>query len=386
MRILYLTPGCFDKGGISRYNRYQIKALREIAGEENVRVLSVLGPTAESIEDPFHADWAAGGVGLRSKIAYVSRTFREARGFRPDIMWPAHVNLSALARASAALRSGLKVVLNVYGTEVWSGWRASNRWGWQGVEYIVSDCHATADYLWGESFLAGKNIEVVWDCVDLGKFFPGPSSKEVLAKYRIPDPASGLNLMTLGRLAKNSTYKGYLRLLEVFARAVREIPSLRLVYGGGGDLEGTLRERAHALGLEDRVFFTGFLHEEDLPDVYRSAHLFSLVSDRGFGRGEGIPLTPLEAAAVGVPILVGNQDGSQEAVVEGINGFILDPFDIPKNAEAIVTLMKNGALRGKMGRAARERIEKEFAYPKFVQKHRELLGRWFPDQLSKSPQ
>jgi phosphatidylinositol alpha-1,6-mannosyltransferase len=134
------------------------------------------------------------------------------------------------------------------------------------------------------------------------------------------------------------------------------------------------------------VFFTGFLHEEDLPDVYRSAHLFSLVSDRGFGRGEGIPLTPLEAAAVGVPILVGNQDGSQEAVVEGINGFILDPFDIPKNAEAIVTLMKNGALRGKMGRAARERIEKEFAYPKFVQKHRELLGRWFPDQLSKSPQ
>ena len=54
------------------------------------------------------------------------------------------------------------------------------------------------------------------------------------------------------------------------------------------------------------------VHEDDLPKFYRASRIFTLVSDRGKGRGEGIPLTPLEAMACGSPIIVGNQDGSQE--------------------------------------------------------------------------
>ena len=79
--------------------------------------------------------------------------------------------------------------------------------------------------------------------------------------------------------------------------------------------------------LQNKVIFTGSIHENDLPDIYRAAHLFSLVSDKGHMRGEGIPLTPLEAMATGIPVLVGNQDGSQEAVENGVNGYVLDPFD-----------------------------------------------------------
>jgi phosphatidylinositol alpha-1,6-mannosyltransferase len=379
-KILYLTTGCFDKGGISRYNRYQIGALRTIAGGENVRVLSVLGRGPGDLEEPFHVDFAAGGVSPGAKAAYVSRTFREAMVFRPDILWPTHVNLSAPARAAASMVPGAKVVLNVYGYEVWSGWRASNRWGWRGVDSVVSDCHATADYLKEVSLLDGKDVEVIWDCVDTEKFFPAPPSREAVAKYGIPDPSSGVNLMTLGRLAKGFEYKGYLRLLEVFSRAAREIPSLRLVFGGGGDLAETLREKALSLGVGDRVFFTGFIHEKDLADVYRSAHLFSLVSDRGVDRGEGIPLTPLEAAAVGTPILVGNQDGSREAVIEGVNGHAFDPFDLKAQVTAVSRLARDAVLRVKMGAAARERIEREFAYPTFVEKHRRLMERWFSDR------
>jgi phosphatidylinositol alpha-1,6-mannosyltransferase len=118
------------------------------------------------------------------------------------------------------------------------------------------------------------------------------------------------------------------------------------------------------------------VHEADLAGLYRSAHLFSLVSDRGPGRGEGIPLTPLEAAACGVPILVGNQDGSQEAVVDGVNGYLLDPFDLEAHAAAILALVRDSELRTRMGREARTRSEREFAYPIFREKHRHLLKKW----------
>ena len=59
-RILYLTPGCFDKGGISRYGRYQIEALREVIGAENVRVLSLLGPDGDEFETDFDVAWHSG--------------------------------------------------------------------------------------------------------------------------------------------------------------------------------------------------------------------------------------------------------------------------------------------------------------------------------------
>ena len=57
MKILYITPGCFDKGGISRYNRYQITACRELFGKENVKVFSLLGPSDDDFEDPFSVEW-----------------------------------------------------------------------------------------------------------------------------------------------------------------------------------------------------------------------------------------------------------------------------------------------------------------------------------------
>jgi phosphatidylinositol alpha-1,6-mannosyltransferase len=96
------------------------------------------------------------------------------------------------------------------------------------------------------------------------------------------------------------------------------------------------------------------------------------------GGGEGIPLTPLEAAACGVPILVGNQDGSQEAVIEGMNGQIFDPFDLEAQGKAILELVADPERRAAMGRAARVRIEDEFAYPAFLEKHRQLIAELFP--------
>jgi len=109
-------------------------------------------------------------------------------------------------------------------------------------------------------------------------------------------------------------------------------------------------------------------------DVYRSAHVFSLVSDRGRHRGEGIPLTPLESAATGVPILVGDQDGSQEAVRSGETGFLLDPMDLDAHADRLSFLVTHPEERATMGRAARAMSEKQFSYPRFIEEHRRLLA------------
>jgi phosphatidylinositol alpha-1,6-mannosyltransferase len=116
------------------------------------------------------------------------------------------------------------------------------------------------------------------------------------------------------------------------------------------------------MGLEKRIFFLGSVPENKLVDVYNLCDLFVHVSDRGYQRGEGIPLTPLEAAACGKPILVGNEDGSQEAVIEGVNGRIVSPRSKEQMSETIRELLLNDESRARMGTAARTRIEQEFSY------------------------
>jgi phosphatidylinositol alpha-1,6-mannosyltransferase len=377
VKILYLTPGCFDKGGISRYSRYQINALRALVGADNVSVFSVLGPSKEDFEDPFDVRYFAGGTGRFHQLAYLGKLCSTVISNRPDIIVSAHINLSGIGKFLSML-TGAKSILNIYGAEAWSTKTRDAAWGLRRSDYVVSDCHYTASYLEEKGFRPKNSVAVVWDCVDLTRFFPAQPAQSTLERYGIPDPRGGINILTLGRMGSDTAeYKGYERLLEVFSRIADQVAHARLIYAGRGEMVERLRRKAEDLGLSRRVFFTGMVHEDDLPDIYRSAHLFSLVTNRGEGVGEGIPLTPLEAAACGIPLIVGNHDGSQEAVEEGLDGYILDPYDLEAHARALVSLATNEELRTRMGQAARRRAELEFAFPKFLKKHAELLARWF---------
>jgi phosphatidylinositol alpha-1,6-mannosyltransferase len=369
MKLLYLTPGVYDKGGISRYNRFQVQALRDVLGDLNVSLVSLLGPdnSARDLETDFAIDHCCDG----SKARFVRAALNFALRNKPDVVWSGLMNYSVLTLGLARL-IGAKAVVQVYGREVWSPRRSRQDipWSFRRIDEVVADCHFTANYV-ERHFHPHRNVHVIWDCVDNQRFFPFEPSDAVLAQYGIDRSEGNFTILTLGRLSKAASYKGYERLLEVF-------PSLpansRLVFGGGGDLIPYLRERAAELEVADRVVFTGFIDEADLPDIYRSASVFCLIGDRGPGRGEGIPLTPLEAAACGVPIIVGNQDGSREAVNHGVNGFALNPLDLVTISKHLIGLARDESLRRSMGAEARRKIEKDHSYEVFKDRTQRFIN------------
>lgn len=263
-------------------------------------------------------------------------------------------------------------LLNVYGLEIWSGLSVARRRHMARADKIIADCNFTADYV-RETSLHAKRPSVIWDCVDLNRFAPAPSSQAVRQQYGIPSPATHFIVMSLGRLVKTAVHKGFDRLIEVVAGLASSFPALRLVIAGRGDDRARLEALAVQLGIADRVVFTGAVHEDHLADVYRAAHVFSLVSDRGCGRGEGIPLTPLEAMGCGVPIIVGDEDGSREAIVDGQNGFIVSPRDPNAHADALRRLIESQQLRVRLAKGAVQVVREHFSYRRFVQQHRELF-------------
>jgi len=373
VKILYLAVGVFDKGGISRYCRYQIRALRELVGAEHVTVFSLVGRAENDFEDDFTVDRTFDGFGIVNETRFLEACVGTARGERPRVIWSSHLRFLPNGLLGRFF-SGGKFAVNVYGEEAWSGKllplvrRMLPR-----ADLVVSDCHFTNDFIASDYRIASSRLGVVWDCVDLERFEPRPRRSDLIERYGLPHGGNARYVMTLGRIEARSRYKGYDRLLDAF-KALRGAHDLALIYAGVGDDVGRLRARAASEGLGSRVFFLGSIPENELCDVYNLCDVFALVSDRGPGRGEGIPLTPLEAAACAKPIIVGDEDGSREAVVNGQNGFCVSPRDPDALRNALDAILGNDELRAKMGAAARARIEGEFSYPTFRAKTSRLLA------------
>ena len=375
-KILYLSPGCFDKGGISRYNRYQINALREILGENNVKVFSLLPPQEGDFEDHFEVSWHAWGISKFSKISYILKVLLAAWLWKPDMIWLGHANLTEIL-VRFNLLSKAKTILNVYGLEIWSGLRPKVEEGFRNVDYVVSDCYFTASYIEDEGFRKKGSTEVIWDCVDLDKFTPKLSdlNNKFFENYNLPNPKDNPWILTLGRLSFSAAHKGYERLLEVFSKVADKDEKSILVFAGKGDMIEELKSIAAKFNIADRVHFSGMVHEDDMPRFYSAARVFTLVSDRGVGRGEGIPLTPLEAMACGAPIIVGNQDGSQEAIFNEANGYCIDPFDFEKHQQSLLHLIENTIQFNKMSNNAIHIAQKHFSYQGFKEKHANFLEK-----------
>ncbi|MCW1400964.1 glycosyltransferase family 4 protein [Novosphingobium sp. MW5] len=369
-KTLFITPGCFDKGGISRYSRYQIAALRQIVGDENLRVYSLLGPDSKSFEEPINVHWHGTQATLGGRALLVCRLIRDALIWRPDVIHSAHVHLSPLVALLKRL-SGARTVLNVYGLELWSGLSRLRTAAMGDHDLVISDCHATADVVVSREMHC-RLPDVIWDCVDLDRYRPGSLDADLATRYGLPEPGRHRLIMTLGRLSVGAEHKGFDRLIKAFASVLSHAPDARLVIAGEGDDRGRLMQIADQAGIADFVYWTGAVHEADMPGLYRMADLFSLVSDVGFGRGEGIPLTPLEAMACGVPVVVGDEDGSREAVDGDRNGKVVSPRDPEQLVDAILTLLQGDQIA--LRKEARAVAEERFGFDAFVTKHSEIYS------------
>lgn len=363
-KIIYLASDVFSKGGIQRYSRAQIDIARKYFNDENVIIQSLWPPKSDAFEGTINIGYYGQGRSLASKIKYSLSFLINVIKNKPDFIWINHIRLLPLAFLGKVLIPNAGIILNVYGLEIWSGLRYFEKSLINKEINIISDSHYTSRYIQEKYLVKEDRIHVIWDPVDTNRFIPIPGIKaSVASRYQIPYKEDSLILMILGRISITSRHKGYDRLINVLKSI--EYENILLVICGDGNDRTRLERRVRDEGLAERIFFTGLIPEKDLVEVYNLADLFVLVSEGGFQKGEGVPLTPLEAASCGIPIIVGDEDGSQEAVQEGINGYIVSPKSPEKLRERIMDLYNHPEKREKMGIQARERIVKEFSYQIF---------------------
>ena len=157
--------------------------------------------------------------------------------------------------------------------------------------------------------------------------------------------------------------KGIDVLIDAVALARREVPDLRLVLVGPGERYGRgLREQADRLGLGDAVELTGFVTVEEKLRRLAEAHVSALLS-----RSEGLPMGALEAMACGTPVVL--SPGCHLPEVEGRAGIVAERTPAAA-AQALVTLLRDDALRRRLGAGGRDlaaEFRRETVMPRMLQ-------------------
>ncbi|HWP91121.1 MAG TPA: glycosyltransferase family 4 protein [Thermodesulfobacteriota bacterium] len=365
-KVLFLSSDMFFKGGLQRYARYEYKALREIMGEENVFSFSLNGKDGNSFEEEVSVNFVPRGGGVLRKIDFTLQAIKFMRQKKIDLLIINLVNLSSIGLLAKSVL-GINYIVNVYGFETWGFLNSFRKISLKYADKIIGDCNFILNYCKGALGVDKDKIFLLHDCVDVDRFKPAPKNVQLMEKHGIPE--SKFIILTVGRV--DDGYKGH----ELVIRALKELPEhIVYVIVGGGRLVSYLKSLVKDMNLESRVTFTGRVKEEELVDFYRMADLFVLVTRLGKYEGEGLPLTPIEAAACGKPILVGDEDGSVDAVEEGKNGFIVSPRNLDELVERIKLLYRDENLRLRMGNYGREKVKRDFAYEKYKETLKDILG------------
>ena len=175
----------------------------------------------------------------------------------------------------------------------------------------------------------------------VGVLYPGVESRfrpildvqaraRVRTKYDLPKRF----ILSVGTVQPRKNYE---RLVQAFSRL--QVPGLSLVIvGGKGWLYEKLFQRVNELSLQDRVMFTGYVDDIDLPVVYNLAEVFVFPS---LYEGFGIP--PLEAMSCGIPVVAANNSSLPEAV--GHAGLLVNAEDVEALAHALSRILDDSTLR-----------------------------------------
>jgi len=173
--------------------------------------------------------------------------------------------------------------------------------------------------------------------IDLNDFNPYGDTTMVREKYFIPDKPV---LLYVGRLDPEKKME---EVLYAVARAVKKT-DLHLVVVGKGIRKFALEELAKELGIADRVIFTGFVPDEDLPYFYKLSRCFIIAST-----AELLSLSTLQAMATGLPVIAVNAGALGELVHDQVNGYLYNAGDIDAMVQGIYNIFSRDDLNRAMG-------------------------------------
>lgn len=177
----------------------------------------------------------------------------------------------------------------------------------------------------------------------------------------------------VGSVAMLRDWKGHRFLMEAFRQISGRFPAHHLVIVGDGDEMAALQRLREALGLADKVHFTGF--KDDPWPFFRAFELNVLASTCN----EGIPQVLLQAMAAGCPVIGTRVGGIPDIVEEGRTGLLVEPQNAAMLADAMAFVLDNPEKTAERVHAAQQGVLKNHTLDAMGKRTLDLYAKVLPD-------
>jgi phosphatidylinositol alpha-1,6-mannosyltransferase len=238
------------------------------------------------------------------------------------------------------------------------------------VDVLAAVCQWTGDRI-GRAVGGRAPVELIYIGVDTEMFHPATDGSTIRARHGLGNVPVCL---CVGRLVPR---KGQDQLIRAWPRVLRDVPDAHLVIVGPGPDEQRLRRLVTRSPCADRVLVTGEVPRGDVPLYFAAADVFAMPSRSRLGGLdiEGLGTVYLEAAAAGLPVVVGRSGGAPDSVVDGVTGLTVDGRSTTEIASAIAALLGNPERSRAMGKAGRRRVESEYTSAHSARQLMEIMQR-----------
>lgn len=321
-KICMIVPGFEAKGGIASVVKGYLGS--ELEKNYTVRYIETYCDGGKAAK-------------LRKALGAYLRFIRELVVFRPDLI---HIHSSFGASfyrklpfiwAGAVLK--IPVVNHIHGSEIDRFYRDASPIGKKLKKSALQSCDAVIALTdsWKSCFEDTFDLRNVTVVKNYGRILPPSGSRQEHT------------VLFMGFLSR---LKGCMDIPKTAACVKREIPDVRFVLAGSGSPEevGQIRELAEQLGVQENLYFPGWITGAEKDRMLQEAALFFLPSYT-----EAMPMSILEAMGAGLPVVSSNVGGIPRLVEDGKTGYLCEPGDAQAFADAIVSLLNDEQKRTQMG-------------------------------------
>jgi glycosyltransferase involved in cell wall biosynthesis len=304
-------------------------------------------------------------ISVFSDLKAFVRLIREIKKFQPEIVHTHTAKAGVLGRLASIVAKPTAKRVHTYHGHLLTGYFDKSK---TGLLIVVEKILGSFSH----SLIAiGSNVKR--DLLEAGigtesKFhviLPGLQDLSVLPKTRarleLGLDTEKLYLVYVGRITR---IKRPDRLIEIAAQLKREFPNVQLLVVGGGDLFDSIQRTAETQELP----MTLYGWRNDIERILSAADIALLCSDN-----EGVPLTLIQSAQAGLPIVSSDVGSVSDIVKDGVTGRLVKP-NSAELFRGLKELIENKSLRLSFGAAGKLMAEKKFLSRHMICAHEELYS------------
>ncbi len=166
-------------------------------------------------------------------------------------------------------------------------------------------------------------------------------------------------ILFMGRLVYE---KGVQHLISAMPKILSNYHDAKLVIAGKGGMLDELKAQVEAMGLSQKVYFTGYLNARQVAKMYKCADISVFPSTY-----EPFGIVALEAMLAGIPTVVSDVGGLNEIVEHGVDGMKSYAGNPNSLADSILALLFDHQLCDNISKKAKAKVKSEYNWTKIAQ-------------------